>query len=473
MISRLFCVPVSRSRLLGVSLLAFCVTCVSYAFGETADSIVLPAAINLAIKSSATLNAAGKGLTAAKARTSQAKGAWFPSVNGVVSYANLGPVEKMNLPLAMGIGTNPVTGKDFLEMANIPFQLFPENNWDLHVGADYLIYDFGRREKAIALSAFGEQGQQIGADFAAKRIAYITIIAFESLLSENEIISAKRENITNLSQHLDFVKKKLSTGSSTQFDVLRSEVQLTNSQTELTNLLNDQDKQQIDFRQLLGLDEAAATRCVGAFDSTYREPPKDSLVEASLKQRTEIDMLNLAIKATQVQLSLARTELTPELGAHVAAGAKNGYIPNLDQLEFNWVAGAQITAPIFDGRRSHFHVKELESRIDSLKTVLEDLQRHVRTDVLKAISDVKSAHQNVSAAAENVRLASESRRIATLQYEAGVIPNLDLLDAEDKYTQAKFSQVQSEFRYTLSKFALMQVTGFDFAKWADAGGSKN
>ena len=89
--------------------------------------------------------------------------------------------------------------------------------------------------------------------------------------------------------------------------------------------------------------------------------------------------------------------------------------------------------------------------------------------MLKAIADVKSAHQNVASAALNVRLAGESRRIATLQYEAGAIPNLDLLDAEDKYTQAKFTRVQTEFRYTLSRFALMQTTGFDFAKWADAG----
>jgi outer membrane protein TolC len=80
------------------------------------------------------------------------------------------------------------------------------------------------------------------------------------------------------------------------------------------------------------------------------------------------------------------------------------------------------------------------------------------------VADVKSAHLNVAEAADNVRLAGESRRIATLQYEAGAITNLDLLDAEDKYTQAKFSKVLSEFRYTLSRYALMEVTGFDFTE---------
>jgi outer membrane protein TolC len=370
----------------------------------------------------------------------------------------------MNLPLAVGLGTNPVTGKDFLEVANIPFQLYPANNWDLHVGADYVLFDFGKREKTIRLSQIGEQGLQTGTGLAAKAVAYQTIVMFEALLGSVQMIAAKQENIANLSQHLDFVKKKLSTGSTTQFEVLRSEVQLTNSQTELTNLENDLTKQHIDFRFLLGLPESAPVRCVGAFDSSFREPPVDSLADAALKQRTEIDLLNLGIKAAQTQLSLARAELAPALTAHVSGGAKNGYIPNLDQLEWNWVAGAQITAPIFDGRRSHYHVKELESHIDSLRTVLADLQRRVRIDVLKAVADVKSAHLNVAEAADNVRLAGESRRIATLQYEAGAITNLDLLDAEDKYTQAKFSKVLSEFRYTLSRYALMEVTGFDFTE---------
>jgi|GEM_PF-661195 outer membrane protein TolC len=438
---------------------------------QTGDSITLPSAIGLAIKNSAALNAAKQGLEAAKARTGQAKSAYFPGVNGTVLFSNITP-EKMNLPLAVGIKPDPATGGDELVMQNIPFQLYPENNWDLHVGLDYLIYDFGRREKAVTLSAIGEQGERIGTDLAAKAVAYQAVVMFETLLSSAQLISAKNENIANLSQHFDFVKKRLSTGSATEFDVLRSEVDLTNSQTELNNLLNDLDKQQIDFRQLLGLNDSAPAQCTGVFDSSFREPPKDSLVEASLKQRTEIDLLKLAIKASQTQLSLARAELAPQLTAHLAAGAKNGYFPNLDQLEFNWVAGAQITAPIFDGRRSHFHVKELESRLDSLRTMLADLQRRVRTDVLKAISDVKSAHQNVSAAAENVRLARESRRIAKLQYEAGAIPNLDLLDAEDKYTLAKFSQVQNEFRYTLSRYALMLTTGFDFTELSRAADAK-
>ena len=376
----------------------------------------------------------------------------------------------MNLALPVPVYRDPNTGYFEVTPMNVPFQLYPANNWDLHIGADYLLYDFGKRQNAVRLASLGEQVLQTGTDLAAKAVSYQTIIAFESLLGSAQLIAAKQENIGNLKEHLDFVKKRLVTGSATEFDVLRSEVDLTNSKTELTNLDNDRAKQRIDFRLLLGLAESAPANCTGTFDSSFREPPKDSLIDAALKQRTEIALLDTATKIVRVQLSLARLEMAPALTAHVSAGEKNGYFPNLDQLQFNTVAAAQISAPIFDGRKTHFHIKELQAHLDSLRIMHDDLLRHVRTDVLKAIADVKSAYENLSEAAENVRLASESRRIATLQYEAGVIPNLDLLDAEDKYTQSKFSQVQSEFRYTLSKFALMQVTGFDFAKWADAEG---
>ena len=92
------------------------------------------------------------------------------------------------------------------------------------------------------------------------------------------------------------------------------------------------------------------------------------------------------------------------------------------------------------------------------------MRDHVRTDVLKALADVNSAYQNFIAAKTNVALASESHRIANLQYDAGVIPNLYLLDAEDKFIQAKFAQLASEFRYTLRRNALLRVTGFDFTE---------
>jgi outer membrane protein len=417
------------------------------------DSLTVSRAVELAIRSNASLNALQTGVTAARARTGQARSAYYPLVSGTGMYSNLWPVVK----IAFGPST---------------FQLYPANNWDVHLAADYVLYDFGKRKKSMELSAIGEQGAQTRTDFSAKAVAYQAMVMFETIINSEQMISAKNEDIANLKHHLDFVRKKLSTGSATQFDVLRSEVQLTNSQTEAINLANSREKQQIDFRQFLGVAENAPLVLKGAFDSSYQEYSADSLVKTALKQRTEIDLMNVALGALQAQRALAKLDMLPVVSAHASAGEKNGYVPNLDEAKFNTVIGGQVQVPIIDGRRSRYREMELEARIDSLKIVMKDLTDHIRTDVLKGIADVRSANQNLTAAKVNVGLAGESRRIATLQYEAGVIPNLDLLDAEDKFIQAKFMQLQSEYRYTLSRYALMQTSGSDFTALSKGGEKK-
>jgi outer membrane protein len=414
---------------------------------QPGDSLTESRVVELAIKNSASLNALQKGLDAAKARTGQTKSAYFPLVSGTGIYSNLWPVVK----IALGPNT---------------FQLYPANNWDVHVAADYVLYDFGKRKRSMDLSTIGEQGAETRVDFSAKGVAYQAIVMFETLINSDQMISAKNEDIVNLRHHLDFVRKKLSTGSATQFDVLRSEVQLTNSQTEAINLENSREKQQIDFRQFLGMAEGVPMFLKGVFDSSYQEYSADSLVKTALKQRTEIELMNVALQALEAQRALVKLDLLPVVSAHASAGGKNGYVPDLNVAKFNTVIGGQVQVPIIDGRKSHYRTMELEARRDSLKIILKDLTDHIRTDVLKAIADVKSANQNLNAAKVNVGLASESQRIATLQYEAGVIPNLDLLDAEDKFIQAKFMQLQSEYRYTLSRYALLSVTGFDFTEFA-------
>lgn len=429
------------------SFVAITVFLILAALAQPGDSLTVSRVVELAIKNNASLNALQKGLDAAKARSNQAKSAYYPMVSGTGMYSNLWPVVK----IALGPNT---------------FQLYPANNWDIHVGADYVLYDFGKRKRSMDLSAIGEQGMETSADFSAKAVAYQAIVMFETLINSEQMIQAKNEDITNLKHHFDFVRKRLSTGSATQFDVLRSEVQLSNSQTEAINLENSREKQQIDFRQFLGMTEVAPLFLKDVFDSSYQEYSADSLVKMALKQRTEIDLVNVALHALEAQRALIKLDLLPVVSAHASAGGKNGYVPDLNETKFNTVIGGQVQVPIIDGRKSHYRTMELEARIDSIKIIINDLTDHIRTDVLKAIADVKSANQNLSAAKVNVGLAGESRRIANLQYEAGAIPNLDLLDAEDKFIQAKFAQLASEYRYSLSRYALMRATGFDFSTLA-------
>jgi outer membrane protein TolC len=96
------------------------------------------------------------------------------------------------------------------------------------------------------------------------------------------------------------------------------------------------------------------------------------------------------------------------------------------------------------------------------------MRSRIATEILKAAVDIETGYSNLAMARTNVALSAEAYRIARLQFEAGVINNLDCLDAEAKLTQSRFGEVLAEYRYTLSRYALQQVSGYNFAAMADS-----
>ena len=165
------------------------------------------------------------------------------------SASSHGTGTERHYPMISGTGERtPIYGRlKKFHSEQKSFNLYPADNWDFQVAQIIcsMILENGKRQWCFPQSV--NRGWK-KTDLSQKGIAYQAIVMFESLINSEQITQAKSEDIANLKLHLDFVKKRLSTGSATQFDVLRSEVQLSNSQTEAIDLDNTKQKQCIDFR---------------------------------------------------------------------------------------------------------------------------------------------------------------------------------------------------------------------------------
>lgn len=418
------------------------------------DSITLAVAIKGMIDNSSVLVSARDGELAAETRTGAAYSNYFPSLNGTSSFANVGPVTKLSLP--MTINNKPTM---------VSFQLNPEYNYDAHIGAEYLLYDFGKRHKILQANQLGEQGAKIRSSNIRNAVAFQAVAQFSSLLIQEMIIKEKRVDSLTLERHLDFIQKKLETGSATEFDVLGTRVQLTFTQGEINNLNNDFIKNQIEFCELSGLPQkTTALHLKGKFDTTYHSIPIDSLLTSAINSRPELAALKLSQQAAALQLLMAKKEMAPSLMVRTNAGFKNGYTPEINEPKFNWGAGVALQVPLFDGFKSNYHIKEATVKLDSLEQITKDVQRRIRIDILKGIQDVKAAYTNMIISETNVNFANEAFQIASIQYESGTVPNLTVLDAETKLSQAKLVRLQSEYRYTMSQYLLWQAAGYDFSK---------
>jgi outer membrane protein len=149
----------------------------------------------------------------------------------------------------------------------------------------------------------------------------------------------------------------------------------------------------------------------------------------------------------------------PSLSALASYGFKNGYIPNLDVLRGNIAGGVELKIPVLDGKRSRNMEDEAAAQLRGAESRKLEVNQMVQADVEQAVAEAKAAAQRVRVSEINIDQADLAVRTARLRYEAGTVPNLDLLDALTNQTQARLTNLQSRYDEVISGFRLRRAIG--------------
>ena len=398
-------------------------------------------AVKLVLSRNPGVAQARAAIAASRANTASIKSAYLPGLNISASYMNVGPNQVFDIP---HLGS---------------FALFPMNNYDIHLGASYLLYDFGKRDNAVAAAQVAETSGVESLENLRKNLAYVVMRLFDNIVLQEKNVAVQDEDIADREHHLDVVKKKVETGSATSFDALRAEQQLDAARSERIDAADVLADLRTSLRELLGLLRTDSLRL--REDSIPAQPrlDADSLMVSAMKNRSDYKVALAAKEAARLHLRSAKLENMPVLGVSATGGYKNGIIPNINTFQSNWTAGAEVSMPIFDGRRAKNHVAEAELNVEAADAGLANLSLQISTDVLHAKSDAEAAFSKLAMTETQVTLAQKALSLAHIQYEAGAITNLDVLDAEKDYAQAKLAYLAGQYQCLLDLYRLDQVTG--------------
>jgi outer membrane protein len=409
------------------------------------DALTLDRAIEIVMKRNFSIRQAQEALAAAKEHTSGLKSANYPTVNAVISDTYIGP----EYPFSFG---------------NSKINMVPDNAFDAHVGADFTVYDFGKRQNAIETGAMGEVT-------ATDRLAGIKMDLscqvrqlFTSIILQERSLRVADEGIAELDQHLATVKKKIETGSATEYDILKTQVQQATAKSMRIDIANDLKKKNSTLCLILGFSPEAVVSLSGRIDTVQVRSSADSLFRAAIANRSDYALLLHAKQSAELELRKAKLENRPVIGLHASAGVKNGLPndklpPDINTPRINWTAGALFSAPLYDGKRAEQRQKEEQRLCAAAQAGIVDKEEHIRIEIQQALADVEASFSKLDVSRAQVGFAQRSLELARLKYEAGVITNLDVLDAENDFSQAQLSHLQNQFRYVLSLYELDQATG--------------
>ncbi len=406
------------------------------------ESLTMQQAIKLALTNQPLLKQAVEDINAAESKIKEQNSFYYPRVSGEISYTRIGPVPT-------------------IQFGGTGFTLAPNNNYDAHISASQVVYDFGKRSTLADLVKSYKLSSEDKLKLIKNNLSYQTVQVFYTILFTEKSIDVKNEQINTLKKHIELANKKVQSGSATDFDVLTTEVRVASAENQKIDLENNLNKEKIYLKSLLGWPSDKALILSGDFNIDTSRFNSESLIEEAFQKRPEMKLAKDLENSALVSKQVASLTDWPTLNLIASYGLKNGFEPNLDVLRGNWAAGINASIPIFNGNLRDAKVEEAEANLKSSSAKILELERQIRSQVELAAADLKAGNLKIKTSELQVKQARDAVSRAEVRYRDGVITNLDLIDAETSLSEAELLRLRVSYENVINIYSLMEAVGRD------------
>ena len=410
------------------------------AIGLASDSLTLGATLQAVLDANPSITNLTELSNASTSRLAQTRSGFLPQVTGTATYTRIDPVVKL-----------PFNGETL--------QFAPNNNYDFHLTAQYLLFDFGKNEATVKVAESQVQTAQDNITVARRDLAFNAAQVYYNILFMRESIRVQDQQLASLQAHRNEMAKRVEGGVSTRFDVTTTDVRITQAQNTKIDLQNQLLNQQVQLARLLHKSAQADVPVRGRL--TFEPQPVDLAIELAqaAENRPEVKLTRDAEKTAELQTRLVEHSNMPYLGVGAQVGAKNGYLPEINTIKFNTVGVAQLSVPIYDGNKNKNQRVEALANARATVARTADMQEQIRADVRQAVNNLTFSQARYDNAQQQVAQATEALTKARARYRYGVGANLDVLDAETQLAQSRLSRAQAMYNYTLGQYQLKRATG--------------
>jgi len=405
------------------------------------DSLGLTAVIQQVISNYPSIKKAEQDIEAANARIGLAKSAYYPMIDVLASYTRLGPITTLSIPT---LGT---------------FTMNPSDNYNAEVDYKQTIYDFGKTSGRVDLEKQNKLLSQLSMEQLKQQLSLSLLGNFYSLLYLQEAIKIKDEELKTLNEHLTFVEKQEETGTSTQYAILSTKVRISTTENQKIDLQTSFQVLQAQLNSFMGNPQEHPLTVKEDLLQPAILDANEKLINNAFQQREELKIAHQRSEIASTRYRLAGIANYPEFDLFAAGGFKNGYIPELNVIKANYIAGVSFKLPIFDGNKVKYNKQQTRSEIKSVEQDTELASRNIANEVIENRANVDAALKKIRQQELQLKQALQAYELAQTSFQAGTITNLDLLDSETVMAESRLALMKSRIDYTVSLLKLKIATG--------------
>jgi outer membrane protein len=362
-----------------------------------------------------------------------------PTVDGNVSYRFVQP--KIQIP---------INGENF--------QFAPVHNVDANVGASYTLYDFGRLKANIEKAKADILLAEHNVDAVKYQLATQVSTIYYNIIFLQHAIAIQDSVLRFLAENKTVIDNKYQNGDALKFDQLNIKAQIDAEENRKVDLQNSLQKQQ----NLLAYTTGSKQSSGNIFD--FEVALKDVDAALAETQANNVDYILAKDKIKQALSDVAISKLgdKPTVSVGAGAGFRNGYVPNVGEVRFNYNAGVALRIPIYEGGKTKKQVKLSETLVKQNELNIETLNNNYKKDLEQALTDVQSNLERITNTQGQIEQAKYAQTIAATRFKNGVGINLELTNASTNVQRAELTKLQYQYQLCLAKVELAKLIGYKY-----------
>ena len=342
------------------------------------------------------------------------------------------------------------------------FKMGTDNTWNFGFSASMPLVN-AQLWKSLQIS-----DTQILASLESSRASRLDLVnnvnkAYYALLLAVASKNVIQQNYDIAKMNADIYQKQFEQGTASEYDVLRSSVQVSNVEPELLQADISIKQASLLLKMLMGMDREVAVMPSITLRDMQREMYGYQLgAERDLSRNTSLRSLDLQTKMLKQTLTLRKFAWIPTLGLSYNMNwnaMSSGNAVRNQQFNPYSTVGLAIQVPIFNGLGRLNAVKQAKIQYNEMAYQRENLVNNLNMQVDLAMDNINKQVRQIKSSEDGVKQAAKAYEIMQKSFEIGAASYLNLRDAEVANTSAQLAYLQAIYNYLVSTSELDTLLG--------------
>jgi len=378
-----------------------CVAALLAATANAGEPLTLPDAIERALRTAPTIDAAAAQSDLGNARMAEARAPLYPNIEAGAEY-NQAP------------GYDQIITNRGLTFAQLML--------------GYTVYDGGRRTDQARAAQYAAEAATLGVDAARAQIVFDVSVAYFDLMRQRERASELEASLERLAGYVRIVESLERSGRAIANDVLKIRAVHDAVQLALAGVQQEADHASIVLGSIIG--ESGSTDLQVAQSSPLPPSPTGEISESPVYRAAarQVDAARLAVNAAQA-------ERAPTLKLVLTSGWEGIDPPKTFGRHLGASYDGAVSLPIFTGGLLQSHVDQAMAAERAAIAQQRQVELDLKRDLADATARYQNARRQLVLLAQSQSTGDDSFALDWTRFLGG--GSVSLLEVTDAYQQAE------------------------------------